>query len=331
MNHLFRGVVIGLVVMAFAFGASQRSATAAEVVFPKKDGILTIIVPYNAGGSTDTEARVIASVLEKKIGIPVQISNKPGARTMVGLTALVSAKPDGYTLLLGSFPTVLVPCLDEKSQAAYTIKDFKTIAITTYEPFVIAVLKDSPYKSMKDLVDFARANPEKLKVAVTMVLAAPHLSILELEKQTNAKFAPVHFDGAAPSRTAFLGGHTDAIVFTVSEASQVSKAGLSQTLGIMDEMEDAHVPGVKTMLAQGYNLIMNSNSALLAPSKTPPEIINKLEELMKQVSEDPAYATKIAELGFSRKFKGVKDSEDYMNRLVIQIKPLVDEARKKEG
>jgi tripartite-type tricarboxylate transporter receptor subunit TctC len=331
MNHFVRGVVIGFVVVAFASGAFQKAATAAESDFPNKDKILTIIVPYNAGGSTDTEARVIASVLEKKIGIPVQISNKPGARTMVGMTELVSAKPDGYTLLLGSFPTVLVPCLDEKSQAAYTMKDFKTIAITSFEPFVIAVLKDSPHKSMKDVVDFAKANPEKFKIAVTMVLAAPHLSILELEKQTGTRFAPIHFDGAAPSRTAFLGGHTDGIVFTVSEASQVAKGGLARIVGIMDETEDAHIPGVKTMLAQGYNLIMNSNSALVAPSKTSPEIINKLAELMRQVSIDSEYATRVAELGFTIKFKGAKDSEEYKNQLSNQIKPLVDAARKKDG
>lgn len=331
MKHLVRGVVIGFVVMVFAFGASQRAATAAEVDFPKGDRTLTIIVPYNAGGSTDTEARVIASILEKKIRIPVLISDKPGARTMVGMTELVTSKPDGYTLLYGSCPTILVPILDVKAQAAYTRKDFKAVAFTSHDPFVFAVSGNSPYKSMKDVVDFAKANPEKFRVAVTALLAAPHLTVLDLESQTGARFAPVNFDGSAPGRAAFLGGHTEGIVFTVSEADQVARGGLARILGIMDEMEDTHVPGIPTMLAQGYKIIMTSNNGFVAPSKTPPEIINKLEKLFREVLSDPEYVSKIKNLRLTIKFQGAKDSETFMDQQSNQIKPLVDAVRKKEG
>lgn len=298
--------------------------------YPQKGRILSIIVPYNAGGGADTDARIIAPLLEKKMGIPVQVVNKPGAGTQVGMTELTAAKPDGYTILLGHFPGTVTTYLDATRQTAYSRKDFAGIAFTASEPFTFIVAKDSPHKSMKDVVDYAKANPEKFKVAVTGLLLPPHLSVLELEKQTGAKFATVHFDGAAPGRTAFLGGHTDALVALVSEAAPALKGDMARVIGIMDTEGNAQLPGVKTMPEQGYKVLMVNSEGILAPAGTPPAIIQYLEAAIKDAVANEAYTSRMQQLGIDVKFKDAKESELWLTQLESQVKPLIEEARKNQ-
>jgi putative tricarboxylic transport membrane protein len=308
----------------------QPSGAADKINYPQKGRVLSIIVPYNAGGGADTDARIIAPLLEKKLGIPVQVVNKPGAGTQVGMTELTSAKPDGYTILLGHFPGTVTTYLDPTRQTVYKRKDFAGVAFTASEPFTFIVAKDSPHKSMKDVIDFAKANPEKFKVAVTGILLPPHLSVLELEKQTGIKFATVHFDGAAPGRTAFLGGHTDALVALVSEAAPALKGDMARVIGIMDTEGNAQLPGVKTMPEQGYNVLMVNSEGILAPAGTPPAIIQYLESAFKEAVANETYRSRMQQLGINVKFKGAKESEEWLTQLEKQVKPLIDDARKNQ-
>jgi tripartite-type tricarboxylate transporter receptor subunit TctC len=308
----------------------RPSVAADKLNYPQKGRVLSIIVPYNAGGGADTDARIIAPLLEKKMGIPVQVVNKPGAGTQVGMTELTSAKPDGYTILLGHFPGTVTTYLDATRQTAYSRKDFAGVAFTSSEPFTFIVGKDSPHKSMRDVVDTAKANPEKFKVAVTGLLLPPHLSVLELEKQTGAKFATVHFDGAAPGRTAFLGGHTDALVALVSEAAPALKGDMARVIGIMDAQGNAQLPGVKTMPEQGYKVLMVNSEGILAPAGTPPAIIQYLENAIKEAVANEVYTSRMQQLGINVSFKGAKDSEQWLTQLENQVKPLIEEARKNQ-
>jgi tripartite-type tricarboxylate transporter receptor subunit TctC len=308
----------------------QPASAADKINYPQKGRVLSIIVPYNAGGGADTDARIIAPLLEKKMGIPVQVVNKPGAGTQVGMTELTSAKFDGYTILLGHFPGTVTTYLDPTRQTVYSRKNFAGIAFTSSEPFTFIVAKDSPHKSMKDVIDFAKANPEKFKVAVTGILLPPHLSVLELEKQSGVKFATVHFDGAAPGRTAFLGGHTDALVALVSEAAPALKGDMARVIGIMDTEGNAQLPGIKTMPEQGYTVLMVNSEGILAPAGTPPAIIQYLEAAIKEAVANEAYTSRMQQLGINVKFRGAKESEEWLTQLENQVKPLIDDARKKQ-
>ena len=327
MKSKLSTLFLALAVMSLIY---QPGFAADKINYPQKGRVLTIIVPYNAGGGADTDARIIAPLLEKKMGIPVQVVNKPGAGTQVGMTELTSAKPDGYTILLGHFPGTVSPYLDPTRQTTYNRKDFVGVAFTASEPFTFIVAKDSPYKSMKDVIDYAKANPEKFKVAVTGVLLPPHLSVLELEKQTGAKFAIVHFDGAAPGRTAFLGGHTDALVALVSEAAPALKGDMARVIAIMDTEGNAQLPGVKTMPEQGYNVLMVNSEGILAPAGTPPAIIQYLDNALKAAVADETYLSRMKQLGINVKFKGAKESEAWLTQLENQVGPLIREVRKKQ-
>ena len=327
---MYRKSVRVLVSLAAILLLCQSSIASDKVNYPQKGRVLSIIVPYNAGGGADTDARIIAPLLEKKMGIPVQVVNKPGAGTQVGMTELTSAKPDGYTILLGHFPGTVTTYLDPTRQTAYSRKNFTGIAFTASEPFTFIVGKDSPYKTMKDVVDYAKANPEKFRVAVTGILLPPHLSVLELEKQTGAKFATVHFDGAAPGRTAFLGGHTEALVALVSEAAPALKGDMARVIGVMDTQGNEQLPGVKTMPDQGYKVLMVNSEGILAPAGTPPAIIQYLEDAIKEAVANEAYISRMKQLGINVKFKGSKESEQWLTQLENQVKPLIEEARKKQ-
>jgi tripartite-type tricarboxylate transporter receptor subunit TctC len=310
--------------------ASMFNLSFAASDFPKKGKIVTIIVPYSAGGSTDTEARLIAPLLEKKIGATVQIVNKPGAATQVGMTELTLSKNDGYTLLFGSFPGTLIPAIDSTRQATYTLKDFMGISSFSKEPFVFAVSNDSPFKSIKDVVEYAKANPEKFKVAVTGILLPPHLALLELEKQTKIKFSPVHFDGAAPARTAFMGGHTDGLIATVSEANVAVKGNFARIIGVMDTDENPEASNVKTMSDQGYKVVMTTSQIFVAPAGVPSEIVKKIEDSLMDASKNEQYLEKMKQFGATVKFRGAHESQEYLLQLANQIKPLIEDARKEQ-
>jgi tripartite-type tricarboxylate transporter receptor subunit TctC len=212
----------------------------------------------------------------------------------------------------------------------YTRKDFKGLAFFSIEPFVFVVLRNSPYKTMKDVVDYAKANPEKFKVSVTGILLPPHLSVLEIEKQTDTKFAPVFFDGGAPARTAFLGGHTDGLVCSLVESAVATQGDLARIIGIMDEQETPQAPGAKTMIAQGYKVVMTNSEGFVVPSATPPQIIKILEDALREVAADEKYVSKIKQFGATIKFRGAMGSEEFLNKLANQVKPLVEAARKKQ-
>ena len=188
-------------------GASGPSTLAAEKVdFPQKGRIITVLIPYPPGGSTDVGARLLVPAMEKELGVPVQIVNKPGGGTQLGLAQLALAKPDGYTIGWTNVPSCLPTYLDPKRKATYARKDFQPIANVVVDPAMIVVRADSPFKTTKDLIDAAKANPGTIKAATGGLLTSDHLQTMQFEKLVGVKFVMVHFDGTGPASTALLGG-----------------------------------------------------------------------------------------------------------------------------
>jgi len=171
---------IGLVALAFL---APGLAGAAD--YPIKSRAISIIVPFAPGGANDVAARVQAPVLEKELGVSVVVVNKPGASTQVGMTQLVQAKPDGHTLGLLTLPGAMLAYLDPSRKAIYSRKDFKVVALQSWDPNGLAVKTDSPHKNLKDLVEAARANPEKIKVGTSGLLSTDHRDSLFLLMKRN--------------------------------------------------------------------------------------------------------------------------------------------------
>ena len=198
----------------------------------------------------------MAAGLEKEFGTPVQVVNKPGAGAQVGTTDLVLSKADGYTIEATNLPTTLGIYLDPERQAAFSRKDLQQVALHVDDPALVAVSSESPYMTMKDLLDAAKANPEGIKAASTGVLSHDHLNALMWEKLAGVKFAVVQFDGGAPALTALVGGHVDAFFGNIGSVTSLLKDGKIRILGMMAKEENKFAPGVKTMEAAGVQHLL---------------------------------------------------------------------------
>jgi tripartite-type tricarboxylate transporter receptor subunit TctC len=298
--------------------------------YPQRGRNLTIIVPYNAGGSSDTDARFLAAAMEKKMETAIEIVNKPGAGSQVGMTQLTASRPDGHTLCWGSFAGIVIPYLDPDRQTSYGRKDYKAVSFIVGQPLVLLVGKNSPFKSLKDVVSFAKINPEKFKIALSGILLPPHLSVLELEKQAGIKTAMVHFDGEATALTSFIGGHTEGLVCTVSSALNIVKNNQARALGVMDTAVNPYLPEVKTMAEQGYNISMGTEEALLVPSATAPAIIRYLEETIREIMKEASFQDKAKQMNIPIRYRAAADSETHIDAIEQQVKPLIEAVRKSQ-
>ena len=160
MNHKMK-TVGGI----FAAGAVVLLTALPASAFPDKGKPVSIVVPYGAGGGSDGAARALAPFLEKALGTRVNVVNKGGAGSQVGMTYVANSKPDGYTLGYGLWPTLIAIYIDPARKAQFKRDSFIPVALHMIDPGVIAVKADSPFKTLKDLVDAAKKSPEKVKVS----------------------------------------------------------------------------------------------------------------------------------------------------------------------
>ena len=310
---------------------AQPTATPApKVNFPEKGKTITMIVPWDAGGASDVGMRLLASEMEKVLGVPVQVVNKPGGGTQVGLTELTKAKPDGYTIGNTNLPTTQLSYIDPERKAPYGRKDFAPIANQVWDPGAIAVAKDSPFKTLKDLVDAAKANPEKIKASTTGFMVNTHMDLLLFSKAAGVKFAVVHFSGGAPATTALLGGHVDVSCQTAGNYPSQYKSGDVRLLGIMDSQRSKFFPNVPTMKEQGYDVVSGSARGLSAPASTPKEIVDILSAAVKKAMDSPDLKAKMDEMALEQRFMDSQQFGALWDDMAANMSPLLDLARSQQ-
>ena len=191
-----RRAVVGLGATA---AASLLTRPAGAQTYP--DRPVNLIVPANAGGSTDVGARILTAIVEKPFGQPIVVVNKVGAGGQVGWTELARSKPDGYTVGFIVHPGTNTVVLDPERQAIFTMDSYIPVINHVLDPGVIWVRADSPYKTLKDLLDAAKKEPHTITASTTGILSDDHLNILMAEEGTpGAFFRIVHLDGNAVQR-----------------------------------------------------------------------------------------------------------------------------------
>ncbi len=322
--------VTAIVLTASLMGVESGHAQARPGAFPAGK-VITIIVPYAAGGTTDAGARLLAADLEKELSTRVQVENKPGAASQVGLKALLASAPNGLTLSCAVIPTIITHYTDPEREAPYQRKDFQPVAHHHLIPATLSVQSNSPYKTLKDFVEAARANPGKLTVSDSGLMANPHLSVLMLQKAAGVRLGSVHFDGGAPSVTALLGGHVTALAGGVSDAVPHVKTGKFRVLGVAAEQENEFLPGVPTMKAQGYDAVTVSATGILAPAGTPKETVDILAAAIKKVVESEEHKKKLRDLGVSPHYLGPAEYAALWTNAESRVGPLVKDIRATQG
>lgn len=296
------GTLLAAVVPPPAPRATQAlpvQATTPAAAFPQRGRPISLIVPYAPGGVTDTAARQMAHGLERELGTSVQVLNRAGAASQIGLTELVRSRPDGYTLSYAVLPTVVTHYTEAPRTPPYTRESFQPIAMHHYVPQVLAVRRESPFRTARDLVEAARARPETISISTSGQLAVPHSQVLMLQHVAGVRFISVHYNGGAPSVTALLGGHVDVLAGGTADALPQYRTGDFRVLGISAPQRDANMPDVPTMREQGYDVIAASGTGILAPAGTPTDAVRTLTDAVKRVIESAEHRQQLASQGLT--------------------------------
>lgn len=313
--------------------ASATAAPAKKRDWPQSGKSLTFIVGTQAGGSSDVGFRTVASFMEKELGIPIQVVNKPAGGQQEGLTELAKAKPDGYTIGMTSMPQAIAIYLDPERKAIFNRKSFQPIGMHVVDPGVIAVRTESPFKTLQDLIDAVKANPNKITASTTGIMGDDHLSLLRTQQALNIRFAPVHFtQGGAPSIAALLGGHVDVNFNNVGDYMSQYKSGQVRILAILDKEQSKFYPGVKTFEEQtGIKLYSASSRGVSAPAGVPSEVMDILAAAFKKAWENPEHQKIMFDRALSLRYMSPAEMSAYWEEMEAEMPRLMEEARKDPG
>ena len=243
------------------------------------------ICPWSAGGSTDVVMRVIAESAGKTLGATIIVDNKPGAGGMLGANEMVNTKPDGYTLTQLPQGVFRIPHM-QKTQFD-TLKDFTWIACLTGYTFGLVVPASSPIKTLKDYVDFAKANPEQMTYGHTGLGTSPHLAIEEFAQKAGIKLSGVPFKGNAENMQAILGGH----IMSASDATGWGvhvDSGKLRLLATYGSKRTKRWPNVPTLDELGYKTISDSPFGVGGPKGMDAGLVKTIHDAFKKTLDDPA-------------------------------------------
>ena len=301
----------GILVMA-GCGSSSKPAQK-QPDFPKKE--ITIVVPWNAGGGIDMMARKI-QVLFKDMGITAVVKNVPGGNGVIGINEVMTAKPDGYTVGVQTSSTLSVMALGKSQIKADKLTN---IALLADDPHVLIVKQDAPWKSLKELVDHMKANPNAVSLATVGTNNVNHAVPAMLGLVTGTEFKHVPFDGAALVIPAVMGGHVNAAILKPSEAVQHVKDGKFRALAINGERMDV-LPGVPTFKESGFDLWKGSPlkqmSIVVAPAGMDPAVRDKLVEIFNKAIQSADYQKLAKEGGFVADKRSVEQLDKDTNALL---------------
>jgi len=309
-------LIVGLLTLALLLPAAPVKAA-----FPERD--ITLTVPWAAGGGTDTLARTLAKNAKKYFGVNINVVNKVGGTGAVGMNAVATSRPDGYNVGVITFNLSTYRMI---GLADLGYKDFDLIALLNRSPAGFSVKTDSQFKNMKDLVEYAKANPG----VVTVGHAGPgqpwHLSAALLAKTLNLKFTFVPFDGAAPTRTALVGGHITMASSGMDEMLQFYKTKQIRMLAGITPARNPFFPDVPSIAEAGYpieNPIFDWRGLAVAKG-TPPEILKTLREGFRKAAEDPEYIKLMDELTLPRTYMEYDKFGEFLGGLETSLAPVLD-------
>ena len=310
------------VATALAVALSTQVALA-QGKYPERD--ITMIVPWAAGGGTDTVARTLVKNAKQHIGVGINVVNRPGGTGVVGMQAAASAKPDGYTIGLITFHLSSYRHLGV-SQLSY--RDFEPVALVNRSPAAFVVKADSKMNTLKDLVDYAKANPGVVTVANSGAGGPPHLAATMLAKQLGLKFTLVPFDGAAPARTALVGGHVTLLATGADEVLQFHKTKQTKFLAMINDVRHSAFPETPTVAEAGFpmqGLILDWRG-VAAPKGTPPEILASLRDGFRKMAQDADVVKLMDELALPRASLEGEAFGKFLAEIEASLEPALTEA-----
>ncbi|UDG74046.1 tripartite tricarboxylate transporter substrate binding protein [Achromobacter sp. 77] len=310
------------------------SATATMTVlaagYPERP--VTLVVPFPPGGVADTIARPIAQALGDKLGQPIVIENKGGAGGAIGIGQAGRAKPDGYTLLMSLSSISILPAADRllERKPAYQLDQFVPIARITADPTVLVVRADAPYKTLDEFLEAARKQGGKLSYGSSGIYGTMHVPMEMLQNAAGIKMMHVPFTGAGPAVQALVGGQVDALATGPSSVMQLIQAGRVRPLAHWGDGKLESLPQVPSLKSKGLDASFVQWSGIFALAGTPPAVIDKLRQAVKQIAEDPAVQARIAGTGSPVQYLDAPAFDDYWKKDSASLEVAVNRIGKVE-
>jgi len=263
--------------------AAAGSMPALAQGFPSRPVVL--YCAFSAGGPTDQVFRVFAEAATRSLGGSVVVENKPGAGGTLAALSLRNARPDGHTLAQAPMGLFRIPHM-QKKQSFDPIADFTYISCLTGYTFGLVVPADSPIKSVKDLIDHAKANPGKFTYGTPGANTSPHLAIEEFSERAGIKLNHVPFKGNADAMVALLGGHIMSVSDSTGWAPHL-EAGKVRLLATYGSKRTKRWPDIPTLTELGYDTVSDSPFGLIGPKGMDPAVVKKLDEAFKAALDEP--------------------------------------------
>jgi tripartite-type tricarboxylate transporter receptor subunit TctC len=261
------------------------------------DDNITFIVPFSAGGPTDTVTRMIAEPMAKELGGKIVVQNKEGAGGTVGAGEVARAKSDGYTVLMHHIGMSTAPAL-YKNLPYKPLDDFETIGLVTEVPMTIVARKDFPPATLPDLVSYVKANAGKVTLANAGIGAASHLCGLLFQDAAGVKLQEVPYQGTGPALTDLVGGQVDFMCDQTTNTTGQITAGKVKAYAVTTPDRVKSLPDVKTTTELGMpQLQVSVWHGLYAPKGTPDAVVQKLSDALKKALADPSVVEQMAKLG----------------------------------
>jgi len=280
--------------------AAAALLMAATVAAPAQDypsRPIRVVIAFPAGGPTDFVGRLLADKLKDSLG-QIIIENKPGANGAIGADYVAKAAPDGYTLFLTTVGAVAITPHMRADLPYDTLRDFTPITLVVRNSTTLVVRADSPIKSAKEFVAMAKEKNGNLPFATTGVGSTVHLATEMFATAAGFKYVHVPYRGAAPALTDLLGGQVQAVFLDAPALMAQITAGKVRPIGIASDRRNPMLPDVPTLAEQGYPDTSSDNwYGLLAPAKTPPAVIAKLNSAFVAAINDPVVKDKLIKSG----------------------------------
>jgi tripartite-type tricarboxylate transporter receptor subunit TctC len=284
--------------LAAAAAALATALTLAHAQSDYPNHPITMIVPFPPGGVADITGRPVAEAMGRYLKQTVVVENKAGAGGGVGMQYVSRAKPDGYTILLALSSISIIPEADKVlgRDPMYQLNQLVPIARFTADPTVLAVRADSPYRSVKDLVEAARKSPGSVPYGSSGNYGTMHVPMEMFAGSANVKMLHVPFTGAGPAVVALLGGQVEALSTGPSSVMGHIKGGKVRVLATWGDSRHPALPDVPTLKELGYDAQFSQWTGLFAPAGTPEPVIARLREAARFATEDATFKAALAKV-----------------------------------
>ncbi|MDM0044398.1 tripartite tricarboxylate transporter substrate binding protein [Variovorax dokdonensis] len=316
--RIFRSLALGCAVVAAA-----PAVLAQDAPFPSR--AVTLIVPFTPSSGSDTIARIVGPKLSARWGQPVVVENRPGASGNLGTSQVAKAAGDGYTLLMAINTHTITPAI-YKSLPYDPLRDFAPVAELAQANFTLAVNPAVPVKDLRSLIAYGKANPGKLNYG-TPGNGTPHHLAMELFKANQGvSFLHVPYKGISGALTDLMGGHVDLMFASVPSVRSYAQAGKVRLLAVTGEQRSSLLPDVPTFREQGDKGmdVIDAWYAVLAPAKTPPALVARLNKDFVEVMNSDEVKAELAPLGLQTRTGSPAQLDALIRADMKRWKALVD-------